>query len=144
MRSFYLRYGEKRARRAWMRILEAVIAIMIIAGVLLVMSSTSSESEDSSEYIYKIEKRILKQISQDEELRENVLNNENQEIVDFVELEIPSGFEFEVKICDLDIDEPCRMSEYVEDDVFVEETIIASNLRKYNPKKVRLFVWERT
>jgi len=71
-----------------------------------------------------------------------------------VESKIPTSFGYLLRICELgDENDYCKMdvSTFVasmEKDVFVEETVVSSELGEggedvsYGPKKVRLFFWE--
>ena len=129
-------------KRGWLRILEATIAILIVAGILLVMYSRASSGSDNSGYVYSFQKKILDEISFDNDLREKVLNGEEESLESgFVRARIPAGYGFKLRICD--IDATCGLTESVEGEIYVQETYVVSNLETYNPKKVKLFVWEQ-
>ena len=139
-------------KRAWLRILEATIAIMIIAGVLIVVYSRQGEKEDLSDYIYTLQKEILKGISLDSELRNATFSDNEQALTDFAETKVPASLEFEIRICNLTLNNeaaPCKLSSSTaarmlqeKKDVFSEEIVFAGDYQIYAPRKVKLFIWE--
>ena len=128
-------------KKGWLRILEAGIAILIIAGVLLAMHSRTSQREDISSYVYEIQMRVLSEISNDADLRKAVLKKDEDFVERYARENIPEEFEIDLKICELGAEDNCWLTQEVTKDVYVEEIIIAANLDIYAPKKVRLFVW---
>jgi hypothetical protein len=126
-------------RRGWLRILEAFIAIILIAGFLSVIYNLNINKSESSKEVYNFQETILEEIGQDSDLRREVLENNISRIRDFVSNKIPEGFELEVKICD--IDEICNLEIYREN-TYSSERVISANLDKYGPKKVKIFMWE--
>ncbi len=130
-------------KRGWLKIAEAVIAIMLVTSVLLLAHSRTKERPDISDYVYDLQSKILSDISSDKVLRESVLGYNGGEIpsniTEFVRINLPTNFNFSVAICD--VGKPCRV-DVVEKNVYVEETIISSTLQQYAPKKVKLYVWE--
>ncbi len=134
----------KKNKKAWLRIVEAVIAVLIVASVLLIVLSRQSPKQDKSEEIYEKQRAILNQISQNITLRGYVIdaNEENDdEIEEFVKKNAPVGWEFRLKICD--VEKVCALGEYIEKNIYSQEIIISSTLEEYNPKKLKLFVWEK-
>jgi len=131
-------------KRGWLRILEAVIGIMIIAGVLMLMYSRTIERPSISDYIYNLETKILKDISENDIYRSQILSydgdNAPKDIINFVNSSLPDSLDFRVRVCD--INSPCSISDVTAKNIFVEERMISSNLDYYNPKKIRLFVWQ--
>jgi len=97
-----------RQKKAWVRIVEAVVAILLILGFFLTVTITTDSKEKSSKEIYKVESTILKQISESKELyegknlREYVLNCKetcNLEYVkDFVRQKLPYSLNFSVRV----------------------------------------------
>jgi len=127
-----------RGKRGWLRIVEAFMAILLISGVLVYVMSEKTKTT-SNEKIEILQKVILKEISDSEELRQAVINEESIKIDEYVSLRIPSTLNYELKICDLN--DVCRMENYIPENVYVQETVISSSLDEYNVKKVKLFVW---
>jgi hypothetical protein len=143
-------------KRGWIRILEATIAVMIVAGVLVVSYGKQVRvGEDPADYFYSLQNQILMDISSRSDLRLLVLSDNETEIDLFVGDRIPSAFGYYLRVCGLGdvydfckIDEAAVVAEIKDKSVFVEEVVISADLgngsnAEYDPKKVRLFVWNR-
>ncbi len=137
-------------KRGWIRILEATIAVMIVAGVLLVVYSKHDlTTQSADDYVFNLQRKTLNDISSNDNFRTMVLSGTQGDfdsINSFVNDSIPQPpFNYSLRICDLGT--PCKMdSDVFQDtlgfDIYTEDVIIASNVATYNPQKVRLFVWE--
>jgi len=55
--------------------------------------------------------------------------------------QIPADLNFTARICN--IDDICGLDSYRKE-VYAKERIISSTLKEYSPKKIRLFVWEKS
>jgi hypothetical protein len=143
-------------KRGWIRILEATIAVMIVAGVLVVVYSRQVDrGVGPDEYFSSLQKQILMDISSSSNLRLMVLNDDEVGVSSFVGGEIPDAFGYYVRVCDLGsttdfckIDDVGVVADIKDKNVFVEEVIVSADLgngvaAEYDPKKVRLFVWEK-
>ena len=130
-------------KKGWIRIVEAVIAIFLLLGVLLVIYSQHQVKEDSFDYVYSLQKKMLDEIAVDSDLRQKVLVGDEDSLRDFARVSFPHNFEVHVKICNLD--ESCKPALPEDKEVFVEERIISAELgmTEFLPKKVRIFVWEK-
>jgi len=124
-------------KRGWLRILEAVIAIMLIMSVFVFLFVRNRDSTNSEE-ILELEKIILSQIAEDDDLRSRVLAKDLGSLENFVKPKIPEGFSFALKICEPEAN--CVLDEYREE-VWAGETIISSSLVQYSPKKLKIFMW---
>ena len=142
-------------KRGWMRILEATISVLLITGVLLVVYSEHNlSSKGIDDYVSNLQKKILKDISFNEILRnfvldDSVLNVGSTEfgiLNSFVNQSIAQPpFNYSLVICDLG--NPCNMGPQIFKDtlsyeIHSEEIIISANITSYNPRKVKLFLWE--
>jgi hypothetical protein len=143
-----------RTKKGWIRIFEATVAILLVSSVLVVVYTRQPDrSLDASEYVYTLQKEILDELSLNETLRSAILSSDEDTVSAvvtlFVASKIPSTFDGRIRICPLSSPpSPCKLNETdflasKDSDVFVTDTVIASNLTTYSPKKVRLFVWER-
>ncbi len=145
-----------RNKRGWIRILEATIAVMIVAGVLVVAYAKQVDRGGGPvDYFQSLQKQILMDISASGELRLMVLNNNEEMVSLFVGEKVPDAFGYYLRICGLgDVSDFCKIddvgvvAEIKDKDVFVEEIVVSADLgdgssAKYNPKRVRLFVWEK-
>lgn len=142
-------------KKGLIRILEATIAIMLVAGVLLVAYSKEQSADSvSREYIYNLQKKILEDIGLRVDLRNSALKSTDVEVdsvlASYVSSQIQEDlFGHVIRVCDLENPPaPCKMSadDFVSAgnaDVYVEEILISANLSEYDPKRVRLFVWEK-
>jgi hypothetical protein len=149
-------------KRAWVRILEATIAVMIISGVLLVVySKQESRSMDSSDYFRNLHTKILSDISLNSDLRANVLYVSYEDLSDgnfsalndFVNDSLLDMIGYSIRVCNLsDPSDACKMDPVVyvsilDKDVYVDDVIISSQVSDgssvYSPKKFRLFLWEK-
>src|SRR3989344_7820528 len=102
-----------RGKKAWLRIAEAFISIVLIAGVFLVLYSKTIDKPKISESIYKLEGVILDEISSNIELRQAVLDGDKAKIESFIIARIPPGLEFSARICEPE--EICGLQEYKEE-----------------------------
>lgn len=151
-------------KRGWIRILEATIAIMIVSGVMIaVYSQQTSNDISTSEYFYNLQYQILSDIASRSDLRLNVLNTITDdtsdtnfsEVNNFINERIPPSLGYFIQICELGGEEDfCKMDidtylKTKDKNVFAEDIIISSDLgagggeETYNPKKLKLFIWEK-
>lgn len=144
-----------RNKRGWIRILEATIAVMIVAGVLVVVYAKQIDRGTGSvDYFHNLQRQILMDISASSNLRLMVLNGDGAGVSLFVGGKIPVAFGYYLRICGLgDVSDFCKINdvgvvaEIRDKDVFVEEIVVSADLgngsnAEYAPKKVRLFVWK--
>ena len=143
------------ARGGWIKILEVMISITLLSGVIVFMYATRVDSVSLDGYVYSYQKEILSEISIDNDLRNLVLESSDEEskegeVISSVtnSLVLPENLDFTIKICDLtNPSTPCNMDpdlfiSLLGKEIYVSEIIVASNLTKYEPKKVKLFIWE--
>ena len=136
-------------KKGWIRIVEAFVAILLIAGVLLmIIDSGSINRNDMSSQIYDVEISILKEIQLDNVLREEILSLSDGDLpvnwrdANFpanvkIKLEdrIPNYLDCEASICDTSDD--CIV-EYLDKDVYAQSVMISS-LSDY--RMLKLFCW---
>jgi len=142
-------------KRGWIRVVEAFVAILIIAGVLLVVVNKGYiGKQEPSEKIYEVELSILQEIEKDSELREQILSatlvneiswidfeeNNLKDVKDRINLRKPSYLECEAKICA--VNKICSLDKYIEKSVYAQPIIISATLQNYNPRQLKLFCWE--
>ena len=143
-----------RGKRGFLRILEAFIAILIIAGAMTFIYVKEIPGKNQREDILNLERIILETITNDAQLRQAVLNGfgntESAEgnrtlINSTIAKLVPQGYTFLFKICNLD--EICgldqRSSFYTKNEIYSERSSVSSTLETYDPKKIRLFMWEK-
>lgn len=135
-------------KKAWLRIVEAFLAVLIITSVLLTVI-VNQPRESQSEEIHNMQRLILQQIALDDSLRADVLIGEEtniKNIKDFVNGMKPALWNFEIEICK--IEDTCGMTVFPEEavgkEIYAEEILISSTPEKYDSdsiKKLKLFVW---
>lgn len=132
----------ERNKRGWIRIVEAFIAVFLIFSLLITLYIKNISKPDISEEIYSLQKALLLEISNNEELRKAVLESNITLILKFLEEKVPKYLNYTIKICSLD--EICSLDFYKEE-VFSSETVISSTIYKeniaYNPKVIKIFMW---
>ncbi len=135
----------KKDKKAWLKIIESVIAILIVIGGVMYIISNYAQSKDISANVYEKEKYILNAISKDTDLRSKIITSDqtvNNYVNSYIQNLIPYSWDFETRICE--IQEICGITTAPNDkDIYASETVITSVLTDYNPKKLRLFIWEK-
>jgi hypothetical protein len=138
-------YLEKRVnKKGWIRITEAVVAILIMASVLIVIYTNQTPRVSFSEYVYDLQARLLTEVA-DNNLWRNATINSNVSYLkeNYFDLNIPSFFDYNITICDLENSASCVFFPDTEKEVYVEDRIISSTLETYDPKLLRLYIWEK-
>lgn len=135
-------------KRGWIRILEATIAVLIVSGILIVVYSRHIDKNiEPEDYIYSLQKQILRDISSRNDLRRYALTENISTLDSYVKGKIPAAFNYSLKICNFtDPPTPCKLSaeEFIatqDNNIYAEEVIISADFESYNPKKIKLFTW---
>ena len=130
-------------RRAWIRILEVFLAILLIIGSMLVIMARKAPEVEISDEIYQKQRQILDIISKNESLREDIIIGDKTEVNNVISKLAPDSWNFTINICNIGINCPnlVDINEISGKDVYTTEVLITSNLTYYNPKKLRFFVW---
>lgn len=131
-------------KRGWIRIVEVVIAILLIIGFLIFIYIGMGGRVSKQDYIYNLERTILEELSRDNSMREKVLAGDetDAELLKFIEDRLVRyNLNFNIRICPPE--EACGLDSWPDSqEVYAEEILITSTLESYNPKKLKLFVWE--
>jgi len=131
-------------RHGWIRVVEAFIAIMMIFAALLIIISRQGQQEDYKEEIIKLQSSIISQISQDDNLRNEILGNNTNGTEKYIASAIPKNINFSVKICKFDTvcPNPVNYSYIPDREVYSNEVLITANLTYFDAKKLKIFFWE--
>lgn len=133
---------EIKNKKGWLRIVEAVLAILIVAVALLFIRTNSLVQQNTSSDIYEIERNILELISKNDTLRAEVLRGELTNTKEFTSKMLSENWNHNLRICDLDV--ICGNEETIIDrEVYSSEILIVANPETYNPKKLKIFVWAK-
>ena len=130
-------------KKGWIRIVEAVFAIMVIFGGAIMLISDVGEKVDISEDVYDTQRYILDIIANKDELRNDILVGRTKNINEYIQKNIPSSWGFTTNICNVDV--ICNENTPIDKDLYVSDTIISSSLSnsKASTKKLRFFVWRK-
>lgn len=145
-------------RKGWLRIVEASIAILLIASAMLIFANRNSFS-NRTDYLEQSINPILEEIAKNSSLRSEVLgynltksegdpaNNATLiKLKSFVRNRLSNqNVSIEIKICPTN--ENCPLESYpleTKSGVYTEERIITTTpLQNYfNPRKIKVFVWK--
>src|SRR3972149_8071948 len=136
-------------RKGWIRIVEAIVAVLIILGVILiVLSKGGVQKEDISEKVYRAEYVILREVELNESLRGEVLSagplpidwlnfdpgltNVKNKITE----KTPGYLECEGRVCWLN--QTCTTDAYSGKDVYSKSISITTTLQIYSPRQLKL------
>ncbi len=155
-------------KKGFLRVVEAMIAVMIILGALLVI--TPNKENVKRDNLTAILRSLLDELAKNQELRQKIVNynlslceppnqlncrerSPNKEIlldldVFFEERIKNPSFNFSVSVCKTDRNSPCTLSSYpsFDTDVYSAERIITSTVTQEDPssvRKVKIFLWRR-
>ena len=131
---------KKLNKNAWIKIMEAVFAVLIILGITLTIVSKTNQQLNINEIVYEKQEKILNVILENQTLRNKVLLGDSSTIDSFIEKAIPPTWNFSTEILDINTEYHSLLSSNGKD-VYVKEIVISSNLTEYNPKRLMFFVW---
>jgi hypothetical protein len=128
-------------KKAWLKIIEAVFAIMIISAVALTILSNRNESNETANIVHEKQSQILNIIIKNDSMRNIIttkINTENDPNINSnISLMTPKNWEFKTKICY--INGNCTISGMPSGkEVYVKEAVIYSTP---NSTKLRFWVW---
>jgi hypothetical protein len=129
----------KKDIKAWIRIIEAFLAILIVLGAVLVIMSRQPQRADIGEDIYEKQESILRIISDNETLRQDILSGDNSRVNSEISAMIPSSWAFSTAICPAN--EICNAEIPFDREIYSREVLINSDLLRYDFKKLRFSVW---
>lgn len=134
--------------KGFLKVVEATIAILLIFGALLLISSkTRSGVEENLENVLN---PILKEIAHNSSLREEIIKNSTDVLTrleDFFRERINNpSLNYSVVRCELN--EPCSLG-FVSDvrgDIFASERVISSAIGEasYRPIKIKVYLWKNS
>lgn len=140
-------------KKAWVKIVEAFVAVLLVAGVMLVaINQGYIGKKDISAKVYAIELSILREIELNDTLKNDILditelpvdwNNESfpQEVKNKINARAPNYLDCEAKICE--IDGACDIDRYFDKNVYAQSVTITPILTIEEPtyRKLKLFCW---
>lgn len=147
-----MKFKTKKNNRGWIMIVEVFIGILLVLAVLVVsLNNPYLNQGDPYEKFYSIENAILGSIQINNSLRTVVINtvvpagwdgsNFPAEIKDKINSETPNYLNCTANICMMN--ESCEMQDLPKQDIYVESVSITTDFQKYDPRKIKLFCWEK-
>ena len=135
-------------KKGWIRILEACIAALLVAVVLLIaIGGEDIGKKNPSSEIYDSQLFVLRDIQMNDTLRQSVLDailpvesNETgfpQDVKERIEYLVLDYLECKAKICEIESD--CNLNIPQEKDIYVQSVLITANLETYSPRQLKLF-----
>lgn len=136
-------------RGVW-RVIESVIAVLIIAGALLLFISREEISKQSQ--YFEVLRPTLDEIAQDDSVRDKIIKDDpstwttEEEIINILRNRFSnSELELNISICDIN-NIPCLTNEdyypgEIKGEVYSEERLISSTLIDYGPAILRVYIW---
>jgi hypothetical protein len=146
-----------RNRSGWIEIVEAFVAVLLIAGVVLVIVTKAYvEKSDISNEVYETELSILREVQTNDTLRADILNaksgladdlpiewkniNFPVSVKNKIKERTPNYLECEGKICNMTA--VCSLGEEKEKDIYSQSVVISATLEQgaiY--RQLNLFCW---
>ena len=136
-------------KNAWIRILEALVAVGIIGGVIImVIGEQKIQQGDLTPKIYVAERVILSSVQINNSLRTEILNVSvpveqgetgfPQDVADYIKVRTPEYLNCTSKICNLN--NSCNI-ETQDNEIYSRAAAITTNSTEYMPRQLRLFCW---
>jgi hypothetical protein len=136
----------KKEKKAWIRIVEAFTAILILMSALLVIVSRQKSSYNSDDEIIRIQSALLDYISQDENLRGQILSGNTLGVYAFLSTTVPPVLNYSAYVCLYD--QVCPNLALAADSnvaMYSQSRPIVANLT-YSPAeslKIQIYFWRK-
>ena len=142
-------------RRGWVEIVEAFVAVLLVAGVLLVVLNRggSQQKTEISNRVYEAELSILREIQTNDTLRTGILDAAEPMPIDWSDARFPAELKEKIrvrtpnyltctgKICDMN--QICATEETEVKDIYSQAITITSTLTTLGWRKLNLFCWTK-
>ena len=146
----------KNNKRGWIRIVEAFVGILLIAGiVLVVIEQDQTKRQDASSRAYTSMISILREIELDNSLRGEMVNIQDSSLpVEWSEFnasapqtgaritgKTPGYLECVGQICATNDVCLLAQNQMLSEEIYAESAVISSTIQTYNPRQLKLFCW---
>ncbi len=143
----------KRNRKGWIKIVEAFVAILLVAGVLLIVVNRNSNNStaDLSDRIYNAEISIIREIQVNVSLRNEIVSlippvewdssSFPANIKNLIISRTPNYLDCVAKICDTS--DACFLTAYTDKDTYAQSGIISGTQTEINALQLKLFCWQK-
>ena len=130
-----------RGKKGILRIIEASVAIFILLGFVALILVNQIQKPNLRDSAYQIGHQILREISDNYTLRNDILQENTTQASKYVESRL-SEFAFLFSLSACNIYESCMCSNCPGNiEIYADDMIISTNLSDYTPKKLALFLW---
>lgn len=144
-----------RNRRGWIEIVEAFIAILLVASVILIVINRQSANSDISEKIYDVEISILREIQTNTTLREDIASAVGlplswgaegfpASIVNKIDERTPNYLQCVAAICE--INTACVLGDVSESknkNIYSQSVVISSTIGSLVYRQLNIFCWTK-
>ena len=143
-----------RSKKGWIRIVEVLVAILVIAGVvLIVISQNENKKNNVSLQLQNSQTAILREIQINNFLREEIISIPSLPVENIsfssqapltwnkITEKNPAYLECAAKVCA--VDDSCLFANPSGKTVYAQSVIISSTLTTYNPRLLKLFCWRK-
>lgn len=144
-------------KKGWIKVSEAFLAILLIAGVIILVAGNSSVKEEyPKERISDSQILILRDIQLNEELRQEIIDTSGEidwdegfptPVKERIEERRSGWLECVAKICDPESE--CILSDdkiiefsLEEENIYTQSALITSTIDTFNSRQLKLFCWE--
>jgi hypothetical protein len=142
----------KKDKRGWIRIVEAFVAVLLIAGIILVILDKGYIGKsDISDEVYKEQEAMLREIQLNDSLRGAVLSASPLPVettqlgfpssIDSKITEMPSYLYCKGRICSTDDDCIAQLIPPNAGDIYVKSVAITSAQGNYEARQLKMFCW---
>lgn len=139
-------------KRGWIKIVEAFVAILLVAGVLLiVVNRNNNTTSDLSDRIYNAEISIIREIQVNDSLRNEIVSLsapiewDNSafpvNVKKLITSRTPNYLDCVAKICQTS--DSCFLTAYSDKDTYAQAGIISGTQHEINTLQLKLFCWTK-
>lgn len=148
----------KKEKKGWIEVVEAFVAILLIAGVALAVvlqHQGTNRIKVISQSIFNAETAMLREVEQNDTLRQEIVeisvsllpmegtnfSSALPQTTALIQRETPGSLECQGKICQLG--DLCFFSGSQDVTVYAVSSIISADMQTYNPRTLKIFCWEK-
>ena len=132
-------------KKAWVRVVEAFFAIMLIAGVIIFIANHYRSVPDISVNIYSFEEGVLNEVKLNSTLRSEVFRNNDLSVLPALEFylnkkTLEKGYlNCTFVICNSQVS--CKLNQNVEKELFAKSIVLSAEGENTSPRTLYLFCW---
>jgi hypothetical protein len=139
-------------KSGWIQIVEAFVAVLLVAGVVLILVNKNSFTKtDISNTVYETELSILREIQTNNTLRAEIINAPEPLPIEWEDTTFPAGVRNKIivrtpssldcigRICKMN--ETCTLETNNGKDIYSQAVVISSTLQEVDYRQLNLFCW---